>query len=260
MQLTQILVPFISRQTGGSMNKLLARIKYIFKSEKKRTQQMDIGYIEENNIKLFKYSDKNGNFDYKRYKNIQIAANRKKIDKSSIEEKDIEILSDWLIKNVSPLSNGLCHGTRRGLEQEFFHKYTGAHVLGTDISPTAKEFPNTIQHDFHDIKEEWVDFFDFIFSNSYDHSYNLEQCISQWVKCVRHGGVCVLEHSDGHRKMKETDPLGIERDTLLELLRYWGGKNNFYIEKTLYIQFNREKITTADFRFDNLYYIILRKK
>lgn len=228
-------------------------------SDSQKTQNMDLGNIDKELVHIFEYKDKNGNFDYSKYRDIQITANKKKIDKSSIDERDLQILSCWLREHVSPLSHGLCHGTRRGLEQTFFHKYTGADVLGTDISPTAVQFPNTIQHDFHEIKEEWLNHFDFIFSNSYDHSYNFELCISQWMKCIRPGGVCVLEHSDGHVRMKATDPLGIDRETLIKLLTYWGEKNNFFIEEQLFIPLEKEKITTADFRFDNFYYIILRK-
>lgn len=61
-----------------------------------------------------------------------------------------------------------------------------------------------------------------IFNNSYDHSYNLEYCIKQWVRCLRPGGVCILEHSDGHINAKKTDTIGIYFDDLCYLLSFWG--------------------------------------
>jgi hypothetical protein len=48
----------------------------------------------------------------------------------------------------------LCHGTRNGKEQKMFlNKYPNAEIVGTEISHTAKDFPMTVQWDFHDIKD-----------------------------------------------------------------------------------------------------------
>lgn len=41
-------------------------------------------------------------------------------------------------------------------------------IIGTDISDNALNFKNTIIHDFHDVKKEWISYFDFIYSNSLD--------------------------------------------------------------------------------------------
>lgn len=57
----------------------------------------------------------------------------------------------------------LCHGTRNEKEQKLFlKKYPNAEIVGTEISHTAKDFPLTVQWDFHDIKDEWIGKF-FIF-------------------------------------------------------------------------------------------------
>ena len=54
----------------------------------------------------------------------------------------------------------LCHGTRRGLEQqyiiEYFENIENLEVIGTEISYTATQFPNTIEWDFHEVKDEWI--------------------------------------------------------------------------------------------------------
>lgn len=243
------------------MNNIIKSIKNILFPQKeitsKKTQQMDLGNIDDNTIHVFRYNDKYGNFDYSKYKEVQIATNIRKIDKSSIDERDIRILSSWLVKHVTPLKYGLCHGTRRGLEQIFFHKYTGASVLGTDISPTATQFPNTIQHDFHEIKDEWIRYFDFVFSNSYDHAYNLELCIKQWMKCIRSQGVCILEHGDNHMDVKESDPIGLDKETLIKLVDYWG-RGQFKVIKQLEVTYDAEQITTATFRHKHLTYIIIK--
>jgi SAM-dependent methyltransferase len=223
-----------------------------------KSQKMNLGDIPAERIQVYYYNDDNAQFDYELYKKIQIEANIAKIDKTSINVDDIKILCGWLNKNINPLLHGLCHGTRAGIEQKLFTEYTGAEVLGTDISPTASQFPNTIQHDFHDVKDEWVNFFDFIFSNSYDHSYNLEYCINQWIRCLRVGGVCILEHADGHRNAKKTDPLGILYEDLCHLLKTWG-QDFFSIKKILNIPLPPTENLTTSFRFDNFRYIIIEK-
>lgn len=179
------------------------------------------------------------------------------MDKTSIDDGDIQMLSGWLCDNISPLARGLCHGTRNGKEQKLFKEFTGAQVLGTDISPTATQFPDTIQHDFHEIKSEWIDHFDFIFSNSYDHSYNLEYCIKQWFRCLRPGGICILEHSNGYVDAKESDPIGITREALCRLLDYWG-QGEFVVDKIIDAT-DKNYVSKASFLYEGQAFIMVRK-
>ena len=42
-------------------------------------------------------------------------------------------------------------------------------VIGTEIASDAENrFPNTIEWDFHNVKDEWLNNVDFIYSNSFD--------------------------------------------------------------------------------------------
>ena len=64
----------------------------------------------------------------------------------------------------------------RVVEQQYFKDSfsklnINVNVLGTEISSTATNYPNTIEWDFHDVKEEWVSNVDIVYSNSIDHSY-----------------------------------------------------------------------------------------
>jgi hypothetical protein len=178
-------------------------------------------------LKVNKYFDKNGNFDYNKYKEIQTAGNKKKIENTWVIEGNIRYLSDIIKKrNLSP-QFGLCHGTRRGLEQQWFEKYLKCKVIGTEISDTANDFPNTIQWDFHEIKDEWVGNVDFIYSNSLDHSYDPEKCLSKWMKCLSPKGLCIIEHSDYHgvKKANNLDPFGAELVIMPYLILKWGNGN-----------------------------------
>jgi hypothetical protein len=140
------------------------------------------------------------------YVSTQVAGNKKKLSQLWAQENDIEMLSRYIKENVHPLKFGLCHGTRRGKEQEWFGKYLGIEVLGTEISPTATDFPNTIMWDFHEVKPEWVGAVDFIFSNSFDHSYDPAKCIDSWVSCLSPNGICIIEWYKSSTSYTKLDP------------------------------------------------------
>ena len=119
---------------------------------------------------LYKYLNGDGSFDYERYRRVQIEGNHRKLGNIWVAEENIAYLADYL-RPKNPRF-GICHGTRRGKEQEWFRKYLQCEVIGTEISDTALQFPDTIQWDFHEVKPEWIGAVDFIYSNSFDHSYD----------------------------------------------------------------------------------------
>ena len=113
-------------------------------------------------MQLYKYKN------YDEYKKIQEEGNIQKIKCCWVLENNIKILSNYLTKYIEDIKFGICHGTRRGKEQEWFKKYLNIKdlkIVGTEISKTATLFPDTIQWDFHDVKEEWINNADFIYSN-----------------------------------------------------------------------------------------------
>ncbi len=153
---------------------------------------------ERDGVKVVDYRKPDGSFDYEAYKAIQTAANKAKINWRSVQQGDIAFLCHALSERGVRIGKVLCHGTRSGAEQQFFHEATGADVLGTEISETATRFPMTIQWDFHEVKPEWQGAFDVIFSNSWDHSYDPKLAFSRWLSCVAKGGALVLEWSKVH--------------------------------------------------------------
>src|ERR1044072_1617531 len=110
---------------------------------------------------LYRYVKNDGTFDYDRYRRVQIAGNHAKIDKVFATESNIRFLSTYIEKIIGQPRFGICHGSRRGKEQEWFRKYLGCEVIGTEISDSATEFPHTIQMDFHETKTQWVGAVDF---------------------------------------------------------------------------------------------------
>ena len=195
-----------------------------------RTILMWLGYQvintrkESSGFVLYPYLRSDGSFDYEKYSQIQKEGNKRKIENVWVIEENIAFLSNYIRKIIATPRFGICHGTRRGKEQEWFRNYLNCEVIGTEISNTAEKFPYTIQWDFHDIKPEWIDSADFIYSNSFDHTYDPEKCLNAWMSCVKKGGVCIIEHSSGHDTSgaSELDPFGADIVQMPYLITKWG--------------------------------------
>ena len=173
---------------------------------------------------LHRYLNSDSTFDYVKYRMIQDAGNKNKINKTWVKEENVAFLSSYIKSLVPSPQFGICHGTRRGKEQEWFRNYLTCEVIGTEISDTADNFPYTIQWDFHEVKSQWIDSVDFIYSNSFDHSYDPEKCLNAWMSCLRKGGICIIEHSSFHEPMyaNELDPFGADISLMPYLITIWG--------------------------------------
>lgn len=147
-------------------------------------------------MKLYAYKD------YAEYKRLQTERNKTKLQANPdivwVEKEEIGLLAGYIRASLPEARFGLCHGTRGGKEQAWLREALGIPVLGTEISDTASRFPDTIQWDFHEVKEEWLGRVDFIYSNALDHSYDPRLCLRQWLRCVRPGGLCALHWSPEH--------------------------------------------------------------
>jgi len=210
------------------MNKLIRTMAHSLGYEITKLRPVD----KRNGFELYQYRKADGTFDYEKYKQVQTAGNRRKIEKVWVREENIAFLADYITRRVGKVTFGLCHGTRRGKEQEWFRKYLNCDVIGTEISDTAEQFPNTIQWDFHKVKPEWIDAVDFIYSNSLDHSYDPPSCLAAWMSCIKKGGACIIEHTSGHELATELDPFGADIAVMPYLILTWG-KGNFCVRELL---------------------------
>jgi Protein of unknown function DUF115 len=157
---------------------------------------------------------------YDEYVKIQKIGNNGKLNWIFVNKEYIEKLANYLKENMNDIRFGICHGSRRGLEQKWFKEYLNCDVIGTEIADTAEQFPNTIQWDFHQVKPEWIGKVDFIYSNSFDHSYDPENCLKQWMMCLKPNGICFLEWTDTHDRKVAThlDPFGASQKGYKELI------------------------------------------
>jgi len=198
---------------------------------------------------------KDGKLDIDEYARVQTAGNKRKIDYLFETEKNVKMLSDYLLKNLDDIKFGLCHGTRRGKEQEWFNKYLNAKVLGTEISDTATNFLNTIQWDFHNVKDEWVGNVDFIYSNAIDHSYDAKYCLKQWFSCLRKDGICIVNGTTNNTPWSTTklDLFGYTKEGLKSLIEELADECGVKIEKTF------EGKHLANKGFSEWFYFMIRK-
>lgn len=178
-------------------------------------------------MEIYKYKD------YEEYKRIQLEGTEKKKDKVWVQRVNIQFLSKYIKSKIEKPKLGLCHGTRKGREQQWFMKYIpDSYVLGTEISPLAKEFPNTIEWDFHKIKSSWKGKMDFIYSNSLDHSFDPKRAIKSWCSCLNKNGMLLIEHTSHHEISSELDPFGATVEELSESISKWT-KEKFHVSEVL---------------------------
>jgi hypothetical protein len=162
---------------------------------------------------------------YRRYADYVAAqneANARKINNVWVRPETIEKIFDHQPFGVKAI---LCHGTRNGAEQKLFMlHFPGAHVLGTDIADTAKDFPNTVQHDFHKPRGEWIGQFQIVYSNAWDHALHPKKALGTWRDQLAPSGRLFLEHGNSAvvNVSTESDPLEISHEEILAMLEEVG--------------------------------------
>ena len=163
-------------------------------------------------MKVFKYRD------YKHYKKAQIDANIEKYHRSWINTGTVEQIK----KYVKKADKILCHGVRNGSELKYFDEvYSPSHIVGTDISPTVNRIKDfeVYEVDFHD-PIKYTDYFDIVYTNSFDHSYAPRKALETFNDQLTVGGYLVVELPIGDdNQSNEMDPLMIEKEEYLEMLQ-----------------------------------------
>ena len=162
--------------------------------------------------------------DYEDYVKKQIEANLAKPNNVWVHRKTLGKIRMYH-PNPKP-GNILCHGTRNGKELELFEFfYPHARILGTEISPSAKKYANTIQHDFNTPKEEWIGKWDIIYSNSFDHCFDPLETLKVWKEqlAVPHGYL-YIEHGTTEEDNISTawDPVSADTEEMKDLFKQVG--------------------------------------
>ncbi len=134
--------------------------------------------------------------DHESYIEAQEAKNKRKINLVWVKPHEILEISKKIKEYVPKAEFGICHGVRNGWEVAELRRLLDINVIGTDIASSATNFDNVIQWDFHNIKKDWMADVDFIYSNSFDHTWNPELCLDMWMYCIKGDGVCFIHWMD----------------------------------------------------------------
>jgi hypothetical protein len=162
---------------------------------------------------------------YEEYRSAQIAANRLKFKSVFADDEELRRISEHFRTAVPCGANGLCHGVRNGYEVQMLRRLLPEmDIIGTDISETAATVPHCIVWDMHDLKPEWIGAIDFMYSNSWDHSFNPPLLFSRWAECLSPSGRLYLPYTELHSERGATedtkfDVFGCSLDELIRILQ-----------------------------------------
>ena len=160
---------------------------------------------------------------YAQYRDVQIAHNRRKLDKVWADDTTLSAIAVDL-KTRGLGASGICHGARNGYEVAWFRNALSGDVIGTDISETATGFPNMHVWDFQDENPDWAGRFDFVYSNSLDQSMEPQRALSAWARQLAPNGRIYIEHTMAHAPLGagEMDPFGAHPMVMPYLFFTWG--------------------------------------
>jgi hypothetical protein len=159
--------------------------------------------LRDNKPQIFLLAANNTKFSYEE---IQTEANVRKLN-NTLEKSlytPVKVCVEYLKLNLNRNNQytGICHGVRNGIEVKLFNNLLNEDnpsykIIGTDISYTATNFENVIQWDFHLIKKDFINKFDFIYSNSLDQSNNPEKALNSWLECLKVDGLLFVDLGKG---------------------------------------------------------------
>jgi hypothetical protein len=157
---------------------------------------------------------------YPAYVDAQTRVNKAKLASIWASNRELGAVASYVERNVPGAKFGICHGVRNGYEVQALRSRLGIDVIGTEISETASEFPHVIQWDFHEVKPEWVGRTDFIYTNSWDHSYDPELALDRWMSCLQPHGVLFLSWTPWHadKTVGDADCFGASLEELVTLV------------------------------------------
>jgi hypothetical protein len=162
-------------------------------------------------MKIYQYAN------HDEYVAAQIEANVRKIKNVWVDRHTIETIA----ARHDQAQAILCHGTRNATEQRYFlESFPQAKIIGTEISPTADQFPMTVQWDFHEVNPDWIEKFDIVYSNAIDHSYDPTRVLSSWRDQLTANGRLYIEHgyAETENYSRPSDPLEIHDEEIRYLI------------------------------------------
>lgn len=119
---------------------------------------------------------------------------------------------DLIIKHMQSIKLdpqfGVCHGVRYGHESRWFQeRLPRCQVIGTDLLP--REQSDVVKWDFHDVNPEWLHKFNFLYTNSFDHTHSPDKCAQVWMDQLKpRTGRAYINWAHHHINARGGDCLG----------------------------------------------------
>lgn len=183
---------------------------------------------------------------YEEYAAAQIAANRRKLDQVWADEGTLGAIAAHVTARTPHPARGICHGARNGWEVATLARLTGAKVIGTDISPTATQFPDMVVWDFHNENPDWAGQYDFVYTNSLDQAMAPDRALATWALQLAPGGRIYIEHTMNHAPASagSMDPFGAHPMCMPYLFFTWG-RGKYRLDDILELGQKANKATKA---------------
>ena len=111
---------------------------------------------------------------------------------SSITRDLVCEVNGLIHQHIDKIKRMVCHGCRSGVEVVVFQELNPESIIfGTDIYGKAYKFDrkNFKEMDFDRVPENWIGYFDVVYSNSIDHSRNPINTLKAWKSELRDGGI-----------------------------------------------------------------------
>jgi hypothetical protein len=162
---------------------------------------------------------------YDEYKDAQVAGNRLKFHNVYAEDPELSRIASHFSARHAGTGRGLCHGVRNGYEVRVLRRLMpGLDIIGTDIADTVSAIPNCIVWDMHETKPEWTGAIDFMYSNSWDHTYDPAVLFRRWSGCLSTGGRLYLPYTElqserGVTERTKIDVFGCSLNELVDIVR-----------------------------------------
>ena len=134
------------------------------------------------------------------------------------------------LKNYN-IESILCHGTRSGEEQKLFKNAFNCYVMGSELSEKAILAGMTTIWDFNKRNEDWINMFDIVYTNSFDHSITPKETLAVWKEQLKTTGRLLIDWSDSQNGMGvvASDPLNATGKELIEM----ASKVGLYLERKI---------------------------
>ena len=164
------------------------------------------------------------------YRAAQVEGNTRKRDRVWALEENIRWLAEHVVPRGAPWDLPWNpHRARGGVVREVHRRHVGTRH---GYRPERRDRLRTVQHDFHEPRDNWLGAMDFVYSNSHDHARDPERALRTWLAQLRPCGVLILEHTDYHEQLTDYNCWAVTVTELVRMLCGMSGADAWYIDTT----------------------------